>query len=54
MIWTSESLVGPLVLKVLGTNMLAETIDAREEFILLFKSSFFVISAKKVVQGTAS
>jgi hypothetical protein len=52
LIWTSESLFGPHVLEVLDSNMLAEVIDAGEEFITLFGSSFFVTSAKRAVEGT--
>jgi hypothetical protein len=47
-----ESLVGPPMLKSLNSNMLPETIDAREQFIALFGSRFFVTFAKRVVKGT--
>jgi hypothetical protein len=52
LIWTNESLVGLYVLKVLDSNMFAEAIDTRKEFIVLVGSGFFVISAKWVVEGT--
>jgi hypothetical protein len=52
LIWTNESLVGPHVFKVLDSNVLVETIDAREEFIALFGSGLLVTSAKRAVEGT--
>ena len=52
LIWTSESFVGPHVLEVLDSNMLAQTIDAREEFIALSGSSFFATSIKRALEGT--
>jgi len=52
LIWTNKSLVGPHVLKVLDSNMFAEAIDTRKEFIALVGSGFFVTSAKWAVEGT--
>jgi hypothetical protein len=52
LIWTNESLVRLHVLKVLDSNMLAEAIDARERFIALSWSGFFILFAKRAVEGT--
>ena len=53
LIWTIESLVRPLVLKVLDLNMFVETIDTSEKFIALLGPSLFVTFAKGAVEGTS-